>query len=117
MKTKLIQGAALAVAVLAAPMLAQAKSTDSIDACIDAFVEAQLPAGHPLQIVKRDEGNRRSARSAMIQVTAKGKKSGKNYGSATCVVDRKGELVAMYVNRQPVRLASNWTPKVIAKGG
>lgn len=118
MKMNLIKGAAVAVAVLATPMLAHAKNTGSTDACIEAFVDGYLPAGHPLKIVKRDEGSSRfSMRSSVIRVSAKGKKTGKSYGSATCVVDRKGELVAMYVNHQPVRLASSAGTKATSKGG
>lgn len=89
----------------------KAQTENAMNACIEAFVSEQLPQNHPLRIVKRDISTRDTLsrwsfpQRSKIEVSAKGRRSGQDFGSATCVVDRKGELVAMEINDDGVRVA------------
>lgn len=100
------------------PIASQAKQ-DAMDMCIQAFVAEQLPQGHKFEVVKRDLGQRQwtSSRPVPIKVTAKGKRSGKQYASASCEVNRRGELVAMVVNGARIRVAQSAQPQTGTKGG
>ena len=94
----------------------KAQANAAMDVCIEAFVSEQIPQNHPLKIVKRDNrGHDTLSRwnfpqRSTIEVSAKGRRTGEDYGSATCVVDRKGELVAMQVNNERVRVARSDAP-------
>lgn len=109
MKTRVHKQILLAVGsavLITAPLVTQAKSEVGMDACINAFVSEQLPAGHPLKIVKRDTSNGWAfPKDSTIEITTKGRRTGESYGAATCVVNRKGELVAMYVRDERARYA------------
>jgi hypothetical protein len=88
-----------------------------MDTCINAFVSEQLPAGHPLKIVKRDTTNRWTyPPNSKIEIHAKGRRTGESYGSATCVVNRKGELVAMHVHGERARYADGGALKQESRG-
>jgi hypothetical protein len=100
-----------------AAQAASKTTTDAaMDVCIEAFVSEQIPQNHPLKIVKRDNrGNDTLSRwnfpqRSTIEVSAKGRYTGADYGSAMCVVDRKGELVAMEINNDRVRVARSDAP-------
>ena len=101
---------------IAAEAASKAQAEAAMDVCIEAFVSEQLPQNHPLKIVKRDNRGRdtlsrwSSPQRSTIKVSAKGRSTGEDYGSATCVVDRKGELVAMEVNNDRVRVARSDAP-------
>lgn len=89
----------------------KAKNDSAMDACIEAFVSEQVPLNHPLKIVKRDlaSGDTLSRwnfpQRSTIEISAKGARTGQDYGSASCVVDRRGEVVAMQINADRVRMA------------
>lgn len=103
-------------AMAAIPATSYARQ-DAIDTCIQAFVAEELPKGHDIEIVKRKPRPFQwvSTRPAKIQVHAKGKFSGTEYGSAECQMSPKGELVAMVVKGERTRLAQAAQPK--ARGG
>jgi hypothetical protein len=105
-----------ALAVLSVSFAAEAgnstsKNDNSMDVCIEAFVSEQLPQNHPLKIVKRDSAIRDTPsrwnppQRSTIEISAKGARTGEDFGSATCVLDRKGELVAMEIKGDRVRMA------------
>ena len=92
----------------AAEAATKERAEKAMDVCIEAFVSEQLPLNHPLKIVKRDNATRDNwniPQRSTIEVSAKGRRTGQDFGSATCVVDRKGELVAMEINSDRVRVA------------
>lgn len=103
-----------ALVLFGASVAAQAATKDdkAMDACIEAFVSEQVPLNHPLRIRKVDtsSGDTLSRwnfpRRSTVEVSAKGTRTGTDYGSATCVVDRRGELVAMQMNSDRVRMVS-----------
>lgn len=101
---------------IAAEAASKAQADAAMDVCIEAFVSEQIPQNHPLKIVKRDNrGHDTLSRwnfpqRSTIEVSAKGRSTGADYGSAKCVVDRKGELVAMEINNDRVRVARSDAP-------
>jgi hypothetical protein len=105
-------------AMAAIPVASHAKQ-DAMDTCIQAFVAEQLPQGRKIEIVKRRTSQLQwgstSTRPATINVNAKGKRTGQEYGAATCEMNRKGELVAMVVKGERIRYADASQPK--AHGG
>jgi hypothetical protein len=104
-------------ALLAAPIASQAKDQVAMDACINAFVNEQLPKNHPLKIVKRDTTNHwHFPRSSLVELSAKGRRTGTNYGSATCLVSAKGEVVAMEIHSERVRYADGAQVKQEPRG-
>lgn len=112
-----ISSAVLFAAPLASQAGSAAKREIGMDTCINAFVSEQLPAGHPLKIVKRDNTNRWTfPPNSKIEIKAKGRRTGESYGSATCVVNRKGELVAMDVHGERARYADGRTLKQEPRG-
>jgi hypothetical protein len=100
------------------PAATQAKET-ATDACIRAFVDEQIPEGHRIQIKKREMTGLYYGfqKPSTVDVSAKGKRSGKSYGSATCVVDSNGGLVEMYVTGERIRLAQDDGSKETKGGG
>jgi hypothetical protein len=97
------------LAVLAATLLvnaapaSEAHDEDAMDACIKAFIAANLPKEQPVTI--RKEGLASSpieglGRAYRISLTATGATSGKRLASGSCLVDRNGEVVAL--NGKPV---------------
>lgn len=120
MKTRVQRQVLLAIGsavLLASPLATQARDKVGMDACIDAFVTEQIPSGHPLKIVKRDSSDRFiSPPVSKIEISAKGRRSGESYGAATCVVNRKGELVAMQVHGEQLRYADGGARKQEPRG-
>ena len=90
---------AVATVALAAPFASQAGNYDAaMDSCINAFVAANLPKGHPVTIQKEEAATSPigfHSRSYKIMVSAKGMASGKYLARGTCIVDRTGQVVAM----------------------
>jgi hypothetical protein len=104
-------------ALMATPLMTQAKGEVGMDACISAFVSEEIPEGHPLKIVKRDSSSAwMSPRNSMIEIAAKGRRTGESYGAATCVVNRKGELVAMHIHEERARYADGGALKQEPRG-
>ena len=104
-------------ALMATPLMTQAKSEVGMDACINAFVSEEIPEGHPLKIVKRDSTSRWAfPPDSTIEITAKGRRTGESYGAATCVVNRKGELVAMHIHEERTRYADGGALKQEPRG-
>ncbi len=107
--TKPVYIVAACAALASVPAVTQAVEQSAMDTCIQTFVSDQLPQGRKLQIVKREMSPlyRGSNRASQIKVTARGKRSGQEIASATCVLDRHGGLVAMYVQGERIRLAQS----------
>jgi hypothetical protein len=103
--------------LMATPLMTQAKSKVGMDACINAFVSEEIPEGHPVKIVKRDSTSRWVfPKDSTIEISAKGRRTGESYGAATCVVNRKGDLVAMYIHEERARYADTGALKQEPQG-
>jgi hypothetical protein len=101
---------AAATVMMAAPFASQAANHDvAMDSCIKAFVAANLPKEQPVT-VRKDDGVQSPisvhARAYKILVSAKGVESGKYLARGTCIVDRKGSVIAMNGKALPTQLAS-----------
>ena len=119
MKTRVHGRVLLAVggaALLAVPFATQAKNQIGMDACIAAFVSERIPENHPLKIVKRDTIKWAFPQDNTIVITTEGRRTGESYGSTTCMVNRKGEVVAMDIQGERVRYADRGAVKQQPRG-
>lgn len=97
--TKISKSLSIAAAtlLLAAPFTSQANSDEAMDACINAFVAANLPKEQSVRVRKEEVAASPisvHARSYKIVVSAKGVESGKNLARGSCIVDR-GAVVSL----------------------
>lgn len=102
---------AASVALLALPVASRADvdADAAMDACVQAFVSANLPKDQPVSVRKIDTIDGPLAvqdRAYRIVLTATGKTSGKKLARATCIVDRDGQIVALNGRSATPRLAS-----------
>ncbi|MBB6095135.1 hypothetical protein HNQ60_004025 [Povalibacter uvarum] len=101
-----------ALATLASPIASQAAGTHGVDACMKKFINGQLPEGTTVRIGEPEGisgADFRLGSRPRIVVHAVGETTGKDYGSARCVVNRRGDLVAMYVGNVLVYAAGQRT--------
>ena len=83
---------------LLVPSASRADADAAMDACVQAFVSANLPKDQPISVRKIDTIDGPLAaqdRAYRILLTATGKTSGKKLARATCIVDRDGQIIAM----------------------
>lgn len=99
--------AASAAALFACTTTSQARDALAMDNCIRTFVAAHLPRDSKVEIVKHDTrpGSMLKARGRKFTVSAKSKRTGKVYGTATCTTDRAGAVVALDFHGERERLA------------
>jgi hypothetical protein len=100
---------AASVALLALPVASRADADAAMDACVQAFVSANLPKDQPVSVRKIDTIDGPLAvqdRAYRIVLTATGKTSGKKLARATCIVARDGQIVALNGRSPAPRLAS-----------
>ncbi len=101
---------AAATVMLAAPFTSHAGAEDAaMDACINAFVSANLPKEQPVKVRKEEAAASPvsvHARSYKIIVSGTGVESGKRLFRGTCIVNRAGEVVALNGKPMPTKLAS-----------
>jgi hypothetical protein len=85
--------------VFALPAASRAGGLDqAIDTCVKAFVAQSLPKEQPIVVEKRSSKNQAldsRTRTYRISLTATGRSSGREFAKGTCVVDRKGEIIAL----------------------
>jgi hypothetical protein len=100
---------AATMSLLALPAASRADADAAMDACLKAFVDANVPKEHPVRLEKARTvdgplaGNEGPYR---ILLTATGAKSGKKIASGSCTVDRRGEIIAMTGRPVTPQLAS-----------
>ena len=88
----------VSLALLAAPFAANAGTTDAMDACVKAFVAANLPKEQPVTVRKDTLSvSPLDTLSGTYKITlvATGSTSGKRFAKGTCVVSRDGEVVSL----------------------
>ncbi|MFL6548791.1 MAG: hypothetical protein ACJ8OJ_08850 [Povalibacter sp.] len=73
----------------------------AMDQCIQTMVDRVVPEGFPV-VVRRDEIDVSAPSdftgAAKIFITARGQETGETFGRATCLLNRNGNLLAIYVN-------------------
>jgi hypothetical protein len=101
---------AAATVMLATPFTSHAGNDEAaMDACINAFVSANLPKEQPVTVRKEEVSPSPlsvHARSYKIVVNAKGVESGKRLARGTCIVNRSGEVIALNGKPLSTKLAS-----------
>lgn len=101
---------AAATAMLATSFASSAANDDmAMDACINAFVSANLPKEQPVTVRKEELAASTiniHARTYKIIVSATGVESGKRLAHGTCIVNRSGEVIALNGKPLPTKLAS-----------
>lgn len=83
---------------LLAPAVGAANEAAAFDACVDAFVSANLPKEQKVHLKKLDTTRSPVSihgRAYKISLSAKGVESGKQLATATCVVERDGTVIAL----------------------
>lgn len=113
MNSRSLRNGCLAVAMLAAlvPISTQAATDELVHTCINTFVDRYVPENLRVTDIiskpKRYSGIYDGFRPKYtIHVRARGATTGKTLRSATCVVDRSGDLQAMYVDGAKVSVES-----------
>jgi hypothetical protein len=101
----------LAVATLAlfgCPLASRADApAHAIDACVQAFVAANLPKEQPVVVDKENLASGpldAQTRTYRIVLIATGKTSGRQIAKSVCVANRAGEVIALN-GRRPAQLA------------
>lgn len=104
------------VAGASVPVVSHANDGQALDQCVQMFVKEVVPADQPVQVRHDDiSGATRnlSATRSTVKLVARGEKYGKLFGRASCVMDRKGSLVAVYVHDVRSGPMVNSRPKVL----
>lgn len=83
-----------------APLVSQASPADrAVNACVQAFVEAQVPKDRIVHVVKDRQSSLMDRfhrqRAYTIALTAQGKQSGKVLAQARCVANVRGEVIVL----------------------
>ena len=116
MNRKLVFLAALVAA--SAPTAGHASDNPALDRCVQLFVKEVVPADRAVEI-KHDailaSTKAISATRSNVKLVARGEKYSKLFGSASCVIDRNGSLVAMYLYDTKPGLLGPSRPKVLAR--
>jgi hypothetical protein len=107
-------------ALVAAPLLSQADAATAsdpdaaMDACVQAFVSASLEKQRSYTVETRDAIPLSQLPSTYrIQLTAKGKQSGKQLARATCIVNPSG--VVLTLNGKPHAVPAETTAILSAR--
>ena len=126
--TILLLAGVLAAAVLTAFSTAASAQSETVAVQLPSGeivnVTVDVPPGGSLDdiklpgtIVKRDSTSRWAfPPDSTIEITAKGRRTGESYGAATCVLNRKGELVAMHIHEERTRYADGGALKQEPRG-
>ncbi|HKU15504.1 MAG TPA: hypothetical protein VJQ52_13990 [Steroidobacteraceae bacterium] len=97
--------------LLASPLAARADAAEqAMDACIQAFVAANLPKGQPVVVDKQDLASGpldAQTRTYKVVLIATGSASGRQIAKSTCLANRRGEVIALNGRRPAAQLASN----------
>jgi hypothetical protein len=87
------------LALLGSPLASRADAAEqALDACVQAFVAASVPKGHPVVVDKLHSASGpldASSRTYRIVMTATGTTSGRQIAKSTCVANRVGEVIAL----------------------
>jgi len=84
--------------LFAAPAISFAGEAEAMNACVNAFVSANLPKEQKVRLKTVDSARGpmdRHARYYTIAMSARGVESGKQFAEGTCVVKSDGTLVML----------------------
>ena len=103
---------------LGTPLVSSADGIEqALDACVQAFVAANLPKEQPVVVNKSHivgEATDAQSRTFRIVLKATGSTSGRQLAKGVCVANRAGEVIALN-GRRPPKLAQAVASNEIAK--
>jgi hypothetical protein len=111
----------VSLAVLAAaslPLASHASENPALDRCVQTFVKEVVPADRQVEIRHEDilaSTKAISATRSKVTLVARGEKYSKLFGRASCVIDRNGSLVAMYLYDSKPGPMGYGRPRVVAR--
>jgi hypothetical protein len=115
--SKSVVSLAALVAALA-PVASHASANPALDRCVQMFVEEVVPADHSSEVRLEDivaSIETINASRSRVGLVARGEKNARLFGIASCVIDRDGTLIAMYLyDRKPGQLGYG-RPRVLAR--
>jgi hypothetical protein len=100
-----IVAVATTFALLASPLASRADAqSQAMDACVQAFVAANLPKEQPVIVDKENSATGpldAQTRTYRIVLIATGKTSGRQIARNVCIANRAGEVIALDGRRPP----------------
>jgi hypothetical protein len=106
-----------AIVAATVPVASRASDNPALDRCVQIFVKEVVPADHSVEIrhdAIRASTKAISATRSKVTLIAQGEKYSKLFGRASCVIDRNGSLVALYLY-DPKAGPGYSRPKVLAR--
>jgi hypothetical protein len=98
----------IASSLLCVAGVSHAGSSEAVDACVKAFVAANIPAAHPVNIDRSTiEATPTDplARRYVVTLTARGATSGKEFAKVSCHASKDGTIIALDGRSMKDRLA------------
>ena len=93
------------LSLLASPLVSRADAIEqAMDACVQAFVAANLPKEQPVVVDKSKMASGpldANSRAYRIVLKATGSTSGREIAKGVCIANRDGEVVALNGKRPP----------------
>jgi hypothetical protein len=89
-----------ALTAAAVPVASRASDNPALERCVQIFVKEVVPADHSVKIRREDilaSIKAVSATRSKVTLLAQGEKHAELFGRASCVIERSGLLVAMYL--------------------
>ena len=100
------------------PIVSHASDNPALDRCVQMFVEEVVPADHSSEIRHADivaSIKPINATRSRVMLIAQGEKDAKLFGRASCVINRKGSIVVMYLYDPKPGQPAYGRPRVFAR--
>ena len=108
----------LAAIVATTPVATYANEASAVDRCVEIFVKEVVPGDLKASIRREDIHSAvrpMTATRSKVMLIARGKKDSKLFGRASCVIDRNGSIVGLYLYESNTGPNGNARPKVLAR--
>ena len=115
-----INKAALCLAGLATalPLTTHATEMQAVDHCVQVFIKEVVPADRVADVKREDIRTAIkpiTAQRSKVTLIARGEKDANVFGRASCVVDRNGSVVGLYLYESKRSSMGSGRPKVLAR--
>jgi hypothetical protein len=108
----------VALGAVSVPAASHASDNPALGRCVQLFVKEVVPVDHSVDVrhdVILASTKAISETRSSVQLIARGDKNSKLFGRASCVIDRNGSIVAMYLyDSKPGPMGAS-RPKVLAR--
>jgi hypothetical protein len=120
MKSRKVKSVVSLAALIAASVsvASHADTNPALDLCVQKFVAEVVPADHTSEVRHADivaSIKPITASQSKVMLIAKGESDAKLFGQASCVIDRNGMLVAMYLYDAKLRQPTYGRSRVLAR--